>query len=188
LTGLATSNAKDQATPEGKIAAATLRIIGNVETIGEAKSGRLPDLSGVLVALADVRMRQEISKIESDRLDDLINFANRQINALRDQAIYLAEARNAMEQQSATSFSSALLFYLSSWNKGHIPQSVIADAMVTSRYLPWLARERAVVSAGYAMLAPAASELNAYVKGGLTPATFAQYLQVLGLGAIAVKK
>lgn len=188
LTGLATSNAKDQPTQEGKIAAATLRILGNIELLGEAESGKLPDLSGILVALADVRMRQEIAKIESDRLNDLFNLANRQIDTLREQAIYLADAQDALSRSGTESFGGALLFYTSSWNKGRIPHAVIADAMVTNRYLPWVARERSIVSASYAMLAPAATELNAYGKGGLTAATIAQYLQVIGLGAIAVNK
>ena len=58
--------------------------------------------------------------------------------------------------------------------------------MVKGRYLPWLDRERAVVDAGYAVLTPAAAQLQAYGKGELKPETIAQFLQAIGLGAIAV--
>ena len=188
LDGLANATSEDQKTREGKIAAATLRIFGNVRLLALAEQGKLPDVSGVLVALADVKMRQEVAQIEADRLDVMARLASQRIAVLRQQGIQLAEAHNVLNTSKKSNFDHAMLYYAASLNDGQIPAVVLSNEIVNSRYLPWIKRERAIVSASYAMLVPVASELQAYGKGGFSADTIARYLQVLGIGAISVTK
>jgi len=142
----------------------------------------------VLVALADVRMRQATAKIEADRLAELGRLSKLRLVALRQRAIGLAEAKGELAKGDEAAWARALRRYNDSWNNGAIPATVIENDMSKARYLPWLDRERAVVDAGYAILAPAVVQLQAYGKGGIKPETIAQFLQVIGLGSIAVSK
>ncbi len=186
LNGLATE-AEVPDSKSARHAAAALRIFGNLDTIYRGGKGTLPDVSGVLVALADVRMRQATAKIEADRIAELDRLNKLRVAALRQRAIFLADAEFALAPKSDEAVMIALRHYRDSWNMGAVPAIVIRNDMVKSRYLPWVDREKAVVEAGYAVLAPAAAQLSAYGKGGLKPETIAEFLQALGLGAIAVK-
>lgn len=168
-------------------AQAALRIFGDLDDLYRARAGTLPDTAGVLVALADVRMRQATAKIEADRLAELARLSKLRLVALRQRAILLADAKVVIADDDAA-WVRALRRYNDSWNNGAIPSTVITNDMSKARYLPWLDRERAVVDAGYAVLAPAVVQLQAYGKGGIKPETIAQFLQALGLGSIAVSK
>jgi len=187
LTGLAAPPGTAVQGATAQRAQAALRIFGNLDTIYRARAGTLPDTAGVLVALADVRMRQATAKIEADRLAELDRLSKIRLVALRRRAILLADAKVVIAKDN-TAWLPALRRYNDSWNNGSIPASVITNDMTKARYLPWLDRERAVVDAGYAVLAPAVVQLQAYGKGGIKPETIAQFLQAIGLGSIAVTK
>lgn len=186
LTGLATNTEIEQDTPTATVAAAAIRLFSNAEQIALAQSGRLPDTVGVLVALAEVRMRQATAKIEADRLAELKRSAGLKVVALRQRATMLSEANVALQPAGEPAFQMSLLRYASSWNQGAIPAAVANNDMIYGRYLPWAAREHAVVEASYAMLEPAAAQLQTYGQGGVTTKTIADLLHAAGLGAIAV--
>ncbi|HXC75031.1 MAG TPA: hypothetical protein VN640_10195 [Sphingomicrobium sp.] len=188
LTGLAAAPGASVEGTTARRAQAALRIFGNLDTLYRARAGTLPDTAGVLVALADVRMRQATAKIEADRLAELGRLSKLRLVALRQRAIGLAEAKGELAKGDEAAWARALRRYNDSWNNGAIPATVIENDMSKARYLPWLDRERAVVDAGYAILAPAVVQLQAYGKGGIKPETIAQFLQVIGLGSIAVSK
>jgi hypothetical protein len=187
LIGLASAPGVEPDSKSAQQAAAALRVFGDLEQLYRARTNRLPDVSGVLVALADVRMRQATAKIEADRLADLQRLSKQRVVALRQRALLLADARSALGGDPDKAVPAALRRYAESVNRGSIPATVLASAMVKGRYLPWVDREKAVVEASYAMLAPAVAQLQAYGKGGITPETIAQFLQALGLGGIAIK-
>lgn len=92
-----------------------------------------------------------------------------------------------MANKTDAGLSNALRRYAESVNRGSVPTAVLTNRMVKGRTLPWLDREKAVIEATYAVLAPAVAQLQAYGKGGITSDTIAQFLQAAGLGGIAVK-
>lgn len=187
LNGLAAAPAdKPDSKTAGRVLAA-LRIFGGLEQYSRASAGKMPDTTGVLVALADVRMRQAVAKIEADRLDELDRLSKLRLVALRQRAIQLASARSELANKTDAGLSNALRRYSESVNRGAVPATVLTNSMEKSRTLPWLDREKAVVEAAYGVLAPAVAQLQAYGKGGITPDTIAQFLQAAGLGGIAVK-
>jgi hypothetical protein len=188
LSGLAAPPGTAVEGTTARQAQAALRIFGNLDTLYRARAGTLPDTAGVLVALADVRMRQATAKIEADRLAELDRLSKLRLVALRQRAIGLAEGKVEIAKGDDGASGRALRRYNDSWNNGAIPATVITNDMTKARYLPWLDRERAVVDAGYAVLAPAVVQLQAYGKGGIKPETIAQFLQAIGLGSIAVIK
>jgi hypothetical protein len=188
LTGLAAAPGTAVEGATAQRAQAALRIFGNLDTIYRARAGTLPDTAGVLVALADVRMRQATAKIETERLAELDRLSKLRLIALRQRAILLAQAHGELAGGDDAAVGRVLRRYTDSWNKGAIPAAVITNDMTKGRYLPWLDRERAVVDAGYAVLAPAIVQLQAYGKGGIKPETIAEFLQAIGLGSIAVSK
>lgn len=193
LQGLAAAPADKPATLTGQRAQAALRIFGNLDRLYLARSGQLPDTAGVLVALADVKMRQSSARIESNRLAELERLAALRVTALRKWGILLVKAHNAIPKNSnpvgrgGAGIGPALLRYNDSVNFGAIPAKLTEFDMKNDRYLPWIDREKAIVDASYAMLALAAAQLQAYGKGGLRPETIAQILHAIGVGAIAVK-
>jgi len=187
LTGLAAAPADK---PDSKTAArvmTALRIFGGLEQYGRASVGKMPDTAGVLVALADVRMRQSVAKIEADRLAELDRLSKLRLVALRQTAVQLASAQTELANKTDAGLSNALRRYAESVNRGSVPTAVLTNRMVKGRTLPWLDREKAVIEATYAVLAPAVAQLQAYGKGGITSDTIAQFLQAAGLGGIAVK-
>ena len=186
LNGLATVNGPAPDDRAGRIARAALKLAGNISTLQQAQAGTLPDTGGILVALADLRMKQASAAIEADRLQALQKLARLRLLALRQQVIHLADAQAALQAASPVALDRALLRYGDSWNQGAIPASILENDMIKGRYLPWLAREKVVIEAMYAMLQPAMAELQTYGKGGFKAETIAGYLQALGIGAIAV--
>jgi hypothetical protein len=187
LTGLAAAPGDKPDSKTARNAMAALRVFGALDQLYRASNGRLPDTSGVLVALVDVRMRQATAKIEADRLDALDRLNKLRLNALRQQAVLLVDARNQLDGKGDGALIGALRRYSDSVNRGAIPAIVAENDMTKGRYLPWADRERVVVDAAYGVLSPAAAQLQAYGKGGIKPETVAQFLQAIGLGGIAVK-
>jgi len=187
LLGLAAAPGTSPDSLTAQRALAALRIFGQLDELYRASANKMPDISGVLVALADVRMRQATAKIEADRLADLNRLTKLRLAAFRQRALHLADASTALAAQTDAALPGALRRYGESVNRGSVPAAVLGNAMIRGRYLPWLDREKAVVEASYAMLAPAVAQLQVYGKGGITPDTIAQFLQALGLGGIAVK-
>lgn len=187
LTGLAAQPSEEPDSKTARRAMAALRIFGALDRLYVASEGRLPDTAGILVALADVRMRQATAKIEAARLAELDRLSHLRLAALRQRAVLLADASIQLTADSDAGLNAALRRYSESVNRGAVPSIIIANDMSKGRYLPWIDRERAVVDATYAVLAPAVVQLEAYGKGGLTADTIAQFLQALGLGGIAVK-
>jgi hypothetical protein len=187
LTGLAAQPGEKPDSKTAQRAMAALRIFGQLDKLYRASEGRMPDTAGALVALADVRMRQATAKIEAGRLAELDRLIKLRVAALRQRAVLLAAASIQLQANTDAGLSGGLRRYAESVNRGAIPASVLANDMAKGRYLPWLDRERAVVDAAYGVLTPAADQLQAYGKGGITPDTIAQFLQAVGLGGIAVK-
>ncbi|MGN7159373.1 hypothetical protein [Sphingomonas sp. SAFR-052] len=187
LNGLAAAPTDVSASKAAGRVMAALRIFGALEQYSLASAGKMPDITGVLVALADVRMRQATAKTEADRLAELDRLSKLRLVALRQRAVQLAGARNELATKTDAGLSNSLRRYSESVNRGVIPATVLTNGMTKSRTLPWLDREKAVVEAAYAVLAPAAAQLQAYGKSGITPDTVAQFLQAAGLGGIAVK-
>lgn len=187
LNGLAAAPTdKPDSKTAGRVAAA-LRIFGGLDQYSRASAGKMPDTTGVLVALADVRMRQATAKIEADRLAELDRLSKLRLVALRQRAVQLASAHTELASNTEAGLGNALRRYAESVNRGAIPATVLTNNMEKSRTLPWLDREKAVVEAAYGVLAPAVAQLQAYGKGGISPDTIAQFLQAAGLGGIAVQ-
>jgi hypothetical protein len=193
LTGLAEAPSDADADTDERervIARSLLRAIGHLEQFKAAKNGTLPDTAGVLVTLAQVKMNQTDAQIEADRLAELKKLAELRVTALTQRGLQLASAGYSLQRFDATRpdrLDQALLLYGSSWDQGAIPATVALEDMRNGRFLPWLARERTVVEATFAVLKPAVAELEAYGSGGIQPSLIAQLLQAIGVNAIAVQ-
>lgn len=185
LDGLADPTPGAQKTPAATIAAASARLLDNLDRLEAATSGELPDVSGVLVRIAAARMRADTARIEAERLNKLTDFAGLRVAALGVEALGLAAASLTLERGRANAFERSLLRYSNAWSLGRMPTAVMTADMKNAAYASWIQRERAVVDAAYGVLQPVTAELETYGAGGFTAADITRYLQVVGLGAIA---
>ena len=164
----------------GTIVRALLRTATPIERLAQVRAGTLPDTSGALVALAEARMRAATAALEAERLTRLEALAQQKIAALSNE---IALTRTAMG--AGASSDRALVLYAASIERGRIPAEALDVRMNAIEYEVWSKRERVAVEAGYAVLAPAAAELQTYGEGGIRPDTIARFLNVAGLAAIA---
>lgn len=173
--------------PEGRaatIVAALVRSAGPLETLAQVRAGTLPETSGVLVALAEARMRAATAKIEAERLQRLKALAEQKVAALAGEGILVRQSLVALRGASPNP-ERAIVLYATSVERGRVPAEVIDLRMDNIEFETWSRRERAAVEAGYAALTPATAELKAYGEGGIRADTIARFLNVAGLAAIA---
>ena len=174
-------------TPQGEaatIVAALVRSAEPIETLAQFRAGTLPDTSGVLVALAEARMRATTAKIEAERLQRLKALADQRVATLASEGL-LARQSLAALRGPAPNLDRAVVLYATSVERGRIPAEILALGMDNIEFEIWLRRERAAIEAGYAALVPATAELKAYGEGGIRADTIARFLNVAGLAAIA---
>lgn len=169
----------------GIVAAALARSAAPLETIAKSHAGKLPDTSGVLVAIAAARMKAAVAQLEADRLMRLAALAKLRIAAIAEEALLLRQGADAIGE-GLPSERVALLFS-DSVSRGTVPRYVSGREMSTIDYEVWSRRERAAAEAGYAILAPAAAQLSAYGAGGVKPEAIAGLLSILGLTVAAVE-
>ena len=100
--------------PTARRAMAALRIFGALDQLYRADAGKLPDVAGVLVALADVRMRQATAKIEADRLAELDRLSKLRLTALAQRAVLLAGAETELANKADAGLTGALRRYAES--------------------------------------------------------------------------
>ena len=184
LSALADPSASPGQQSDGAIAASLLGLIRHAERLNAAQSHTLPNTSGILVQLAAARMQQSTANIEAERLQSMLRMSRLRVAALMQELDMLRQAHNQLRGTNP-SFERALVRYSSSWEDGRIPAAVLRQDMTNVAYTSWSQRERVVVEAAYAALEPAAAELQTYGAGGIRASEIAQYLNVLGLGAIA---
>jgi hypothetical protein len=80
----------------------------------------------------------------------------------------------------------ALYYYAEAWNRGFASIEMLKRRSDIDERRTKVAQSRAAAAAWLALLKPGVQTLDAYGQGGIDPQTFAQLLQALGLGAIAV--
>jgi hypothetical protein len=171
---------------EAAAAASLMRLANHADRLKAARAGKTPDLSGVLVRLAAADLQHRTAQLEKSRLERLRQLSSARTAALVREVEVLSGAAADLEG-AAPDFDEALLEYSDSWTVGRIPATALHYQMLGTSYSTWVDRERAVVEAAYAALEPGVAELQTYGSGGLKPSDVAGYLQVLGLGAIAVR-
>jgi hypothetical protein len=171
-------------TDKAKAAAAMLRIIDNLGKLQQIKNGELPDTSAVLVRLAGARMKAATAALEAERLRNVRDLMQLKVAALREEALNLVDAAQLLRTKDG--FDRALMKYSDGWSRGRMPARVIDTEIKNMDYLTWADRERITVEASYAVLEPAAQELQTYGSGGIKAGDIAGYLRTLGIGAIAL--
>jgi hypothetical protein len=176
----------DEQGEKGEGAAAALGIVDNAWKLHQVRSGKLPDTSGVLVRLAGARMKAATAQAEAQRLKKLSDLADLRVAALREEAVGLVDAGKLLGSGTTSGFERALMRYSDSWGRGRMPGMVIEADIRNLQYLTWATRERIAVETSYAILEPAAQELQTYGASGIKASELANYLSTVSLGVIAV--
>jgi hypothetical protein len=132
------------------------------------------------------------------------------LDAVAQQVYYLSLAGQALDEEALTrptlrndeglerflgdkdpttrrAAAKALYYYASAWSKGFIPeQQVIEITQPQVERRAKLKQSRQAGEAWLGTLKPAVATLAAYGEGGIDPQIIAQFLQVLGVTAVAV--
>ncbi|KAB7643918.1 hypothetical protein [Polymorphobacter fuscus] len=178
------------------LAVAMIEIAEPIKTLAQYYSKTLPDTDGVLVAIAEAKMRQSLAELEAGRLKSLLDLTSRALLPRAEEVALLVDAqaamRNADSAQTETlkmrNYNLAALSYSESVSRGRIPADVLQQRLNHVEYGVWAKRERAASDATFAILSPAVDQLQVYGAGGVKPETIAGILNVIGLGTIAWSK
>lgn len=175
------------------LAVALVELATPINTLAQYYGHSLPDTNGVLVALAEARLRENLAQLEAGRLTTLLTLAEQAMAAKAGEAGLLTEAKVALGKAHTAATQAlkkrledeAAVAYSMSVSRGEIPGEVLDYQRNHVEYRLWTARERAASEATFAMVSPAIDQLQAYGSGGVKPEALAGILNLIGLGAIA---
>ena len=170
---------------------ATRIIRGSIEAVGLidnfTRSGNELGVSALTIATQAKDFQAQLAQREATRLNEELRLSTLKRQAVRNELLHLASAKIAADKAVVEQdLVPALRNFQQSWNNGRVQQRMINYLRFENARSAWLSRERIGTQARYDAIRPALSELANFGAGGIDPGLIAQYLQLLGVTAIAV--
>ena len=151
------------------------------------RSGNELGVSALTIATQAKDFQAQLAQREATRLNEELRLSTLKRQAVRNELLHLASAKIAADKAVVEQdLVPALRNFQQSWNNGRVQQRMINYLRFENARSAWLSRERIGTQARYDAIRPALSELANFGAGGIDPGLIAQYLQLLGVTAIAV--